>query len=1502
MKIRRLLSLFMAAALSVSCLWIPATAEDTASTVQTPSENLIVNGDFSKEPTIQPGELGTDKNTWYGNAGVKNDITHTQKITWKDGYLTFSDRVGNTRFFYYLGDFDVTPGTYTFSFKVKTANAGEKSNVRFAVTNMYTEKTPISISDEWKTVSVDFTNEKSTVQFKFELYGGTSTTDIHDICIDDLSLVRNTVIVPPPPEDNRPLSLTEPLPEGNVIEGGDFNTKLAVNGWNTSTQKIFWVEDENGGYLEVDKLITNYHGFKYTPSKTVPAGMYKFTVYVRCADPGEKTHLRIRLYDKKNNYILMHAYPSSDEWMKVESYVTLENNLDYIHFGGGPSEGYMQEYCIDNLSMVPVDSIPEGGFVESFGEYVSAAAAIASNMPEAEAEYAKYDKEAEGYEIQGVIINQDADSFIGGVTNCTEEQLINFAKMYRDTHVTDFVICLNNTNSTYPSEVWDDLLDKYHQTEENGHPVDYKNVAMMKGAHYLYEVLDSDYIALWMDAFREVGINPWISMRMNDAHDIGKETSHLLSDYYHNNPQIRRVQYNSGLRYGGLADYTYKSHRDRVLAYLDEALTRYDCYGLELDFQRQIYFWYYGGEYNGIDIMNDFMRDLDAIIAKHEAERGHEIKLNVCIAHDVQTNYDFGLDVMTWIEEGIVDMITPKGMNVQNNDIPVAHWKSLTEPYGTVIAPSLDMWIRGGINGVEKQHDLETFAAGAANLLSQGADKVYVYNFYLGLNNKITDADRVTSKDNELSVKSMKGYHNAITTIGSYDKLMTVNRRIIYTYVDTIQVWKGDTYSANYSSALPKALMKGKSGTIRMQVGDIPEGAEVTLRIASSGGTEEGKYPTVKVNGIPCTVAGTDYFPDTSSNAFLLIPVPCEAFNQSYITAEITAAEYMTIDAMEVYIKAPENAVAPKKTENTPSSWAEQEVNAAIASEILPWSMRRDYTDVITRSQFCTLIMAMINKVSGVSDSRALLDKIGIEYVDCFSDTDSADVIAANLIGIVNGRGNGIFDPQSGITRQEAAKMLASAANLLGIKTGTAPQFADIDKAADWAVDSVKATASIVSASGKNVMGGVGNNMFDPLGAYTREQSVLTVYRLYDSITGAVNIAVDSKAAVAPENARYVKESPADVKPEGVSGIVVRANSDEIDPAKLKGTHVTDAVLTLGEKDPTNVIKALRANGIRVYISVHSGLADKTAESLLMRYDVNGIEVDFVSGYEVADFADTYNNLAEETEMLRRLDTVTDKYAAKYGHSVRVSVRVPSDIMTNYDLGLDLTRWAQDGLVDMICPSGYEYYDSDISARLWYSIFNAYDVVIAPVLNETVRLRSAEKTYISMSGEVLAGAALNLLSKGMDKVSVYYSSLDDTALNTVGSYDALINTARRVIPTYTDYRTPWQKEDNQLPIAVSKNARDVLLIPVGDCAEGQTITLRFAFVGSGEDARTGMAVYANSELCTYVGKTEAADPVATRELYIYEVPEKAVNSGHLLLEIHAAGGMINIVYADAYVE
>ena len=95
-------------------------------------------------------------------------------------------------------------------------------------------------------------------------------------------------------------------------------------------------------------------------------------------------------------------------------------------------------------------------------------------------------------------------------------------------------------------------------------------------------------------------------------------------------------------------------------------------------------------------------------------------------------------------------------------------------------------------------------------------------------------------------------------------------------------------------------------------------------------------------------------------------------------------------------------------------------------------------------------------------------------------------------LGVVNGVGNGRFDPNGPLTREQAATMLSRLAEAAGhpLAAGTA-SFADSAAIASWAAGAV----GQVQAAG--VMQGTGGGNFTPQGSYTREQSILTILRLY---------------------------------------------------------------------------------------------------------------------------------------------------------------------------------------------------------------------------------------------------------------------------------------------------------------------------------------------------------------------------------------------------------------------
>lgn len=52
---------------------------------------------------------------------------------------------------------------------------------------------------------------------------------------------------------------------------------------------------------------------------------------------------------------------------------------------------------------------------------------------------------------------------------------------------------------------------------------------------------------------------------------------------------------------------------------------------------------------------------------------------------------------------------------------------------------------------------------------------------------------------------------------------------------------------------------------------------------------------------------------------------------------------------------------------DTPSSWAVTEVNAAITANLVPQYLQSNYTQPITRAEFCALVVVLFEKVRGIN-------------------------------------------------------------------------------------------------------------------------------------------------------------------------------------------------------------------------------------------------------------------------------------------------------------------------------------------------------------------------------------------------------------------------------------------------------------------------------------------------------------------------------------------------------
>lgn len=178
------------------------------------------------------------------------------------------------------------------------------------------------------------------------------------------------------------------------------------------------------------------------------------------------------------------------------------------------------------------------------------------------------------------------------------------------------------------------------------------------------------------------------------------------------------------------------------------------------------------------------------------------------------------------------------------------------------------------------------------------------------------------------------------------------------------------------------------------------------------------------------------------------------------------------------------------------SAWAAEEVENAVKAELVPAEMQAQYTQPCTRQEFCKLVAAVVAKRTEMTVQQLAVCRDAAAV--SFSDTEDQDILACAALGIVNGVGNGKFAPNASIKREEAAAMLYRAASVLNIgENQSHVAFADENDISDYAKAAVAAVSAMQSADGKSVMQGVGQNRFAPKAIYTREQSILTAYRLH---------------------------------------------------------------------------------------------------------------------------------------------------------------------------------------------------------------------------------------------------------------------------------------------------------------------------------------------------------------------------------------------------------------------
>ena len=469
------------------------------------------------------------------------------------------------------------------------------------------------------------------------------------------------------------------------------------------------------------------------------------------------------------------------------------------------------------------------------------------------------------------------------------ELVDSFIDQYANTQIREMMLCPNCMRTSYGSKVWDPIWRGYDPNGPDDQPLlastePAGRAGARKWIHTAWQLdqMGIDVYARWIARCRRVGISPWLSMRMNDVHNVNDERSYIHSEFWRENPQFRRVPY----RFAGWTDRAFDYGRPEVREYhmklIRELADRYDFDGLELDWMRFGYHFRPGHEREGARLLTEFTGEVRRLLKRWEQKRGHKIRLGARVASRPQAALGLGMDVVRWAQLGLVDMIviTPFWATAEF-DMPVEEWKQLLRGTPVLVAAGLEVLVRPFPEYRTPQtNSLETTRGAAAALLDRGADRIYLFNFM----------------DSETAIDDLHNYKTLLSEVGSLDTLAGKARRHVLTYADT---WAP---GESRPKALPQECAPGRWMEFRLPLGPKPASGSAAARLGIRGPAEgEVSSWEVRVNGELCAFTGAVSLASPRPEApVFAFQIPLRTLNAGYNLMEVVAKQTGRIEWVEV--------------------------------------------------------------------------------------------------------------------------------------------------------------------------------------------------------------------------------------------------------------------------------------------------------------------------------------------------------------------------------------------------------------------------------------------------------------------------------------------------------------------------------------------------------------------------------------------------------------------------
>jgi hypothetical protein len=480
----------------------------------------------------------------------------------------------------------------------------------------------------------------------------------------------------------------------------------------------------------------------------------------------------------------------------------------------------------------------------------------------------------------GLCLNEDNSHYFytRAGQKLDEAAVDSWVDQYAGAQIRELMLCPNAMRTSYASSVWDPIWRGYDPNGPDDQPLlasssPEARQSARRWIHTAWELHQAgiDVYARWIRRARQLGLSPWLSVRMNDVHNVDDERSFLHSEFWRENPHLRRVPYRFAHWNDRAFDYGRAEVRAHHFRLIKELAERYDFDGLELDWMRFGYHFRPGHEAAGREILTEFTADVRRLLDGWQHRRGHRIRLGARVPTRPATALGLGFDPVTWARRNLVDLlvVTPF-FSSSETDIPIELWKQLLDGSRVTLAAGLEILVRPYPDfQAPLRNSLLTARAAAASFLERGADRVYLFNFM----------------DSDTAMDDLANYPTLLREAGSLGTLRGKPRRHVLTFADT---WAPGEPRA---SALPVSCEPGRWYAFRLATGPQPAGGQAYVHLGLEGlDAEKIQLWEVRLNGELCPYQGPAQVgapkPDVPLSRF---GIPLPSLHRGYNLVELQA-------------------------------------------------------------------------------------------------------------------------------------------------------------------------------------------------------------------------------------------------------------------------------------------------------------------------------------------------------------------------------------------------------------------------------------------------------------------------------------------------------------------------------------------------------------------------------------------------------------------------------------